>query len=365
LTVCEGTCTVTAGFESIAVVHGYGSTPTNITIQPQDDLPGRNWYIPDADINNTTFTLRINGMDFVNHVFRWFIADPANVIVGVATVVAGTESVTVLHGFGSAPSSVWLRMKDDLGGRDCWVDYATITATQLTVYISGMDVDADHSFQFICKNMSLLGEGNATVPAGSTSVVVNHGFASTPASVWVQAKNTLAGLNAYIDYASITATQFTLSVSGMSFDAVDFRFICYGVAPPVPPGTYTVTLGGISLNISDNGFHETKQLITSEWKGWDSSAGKAVNNLRIHGGYRTWVLDCFEYETDWASSIVPTLQAMAEVDTSYTLIIALNILHQVTCSVKVRGARLLYPSGTNVSSRYREFEVVCEEAPTV
>jgi hypothetical protein len=126
-----------------------------------------------------------------------------------------------------------------------------------------------------------------------------------------------------------------------------------------------VTLGGISLNLSDKGFRETKQLIASEWKGWDATLGRAINKLRIHGAYRTWSLDCFEYETDWASSIIPTLQAMAQGNTSYTLIIALDILHQVVCSVKVRRAQLLYPSGTNVTSRHREFQVVCEEAPTV
>lgn len=363
MTICEGNCTITAGSTSIVVPHGYGVVPSQVTVQPKDDLTGRNWYIPDADINASNFTLRISGMDFVDHVFRWFIADPANVVVGVATIVAGSESVTVLHLFGSAPSSVWLRPKDDLGGRDCSVDYATITATQLTVHISFMDA-VDHNFQFICKNMSLLSEGNATVAAGTTSIVVNHGHGSTPSSVWVQQKSDLAGVDAYVDYASITSTQFTLLLNGPSFDPYDFRFLCYGVAPPVPPA-YSVTLGGISLNVSEDGFHETKQLITLDWKSWAVSLGKAVNNLLIHGAYRTWVLDCFEYETDWASSIIPTLQAMAEVDTSYTLIIALDILHQVTCSVKVRGARLLYPSGTNVTSRHREFEVVCEEVPTV
>jgi hypothetical protein len=347
------------------VTHGYGSSPTNITIQPQDNLGGRNWYIPDADINTSTFTLRISGMDAdENHVFRWFIADPANVVVGVATIVPGTESVTVLHGFGSVPTSVWLRPKDDLGGRDSWVDYTSITATELTVYIRNMDLEENHSFQFICKNMSLLGEGNATVPADTTSIVVNHGFASTPSSVWVQIKNQLYGLNAYVDYSSITATQFTLSLSGMGTDALDFRFICYGVAPPVPFG-YTVTLGGISLNIEDKGFHEIKQLIISEWKGWSTTVSRVVNKLRIRGAYRTWTLDCYESEVDWASSILPTLQAMAQTNTAYTLIIALDILHQVTCSVKVRSADVVYPSGTNVMSRYRRFEVISEEAPTV
>jgi hypothetical protein len=299
-----------------------------------------------------------------NHVFRWFIADPANVVIGTATIIAETEFVTILHGFGSVPTSVWLRPKDDLGGRDCWIDYATITATELTVYISGIDGDVDHSFQFICKNMSLLGEGNTTVPAGSTSVVVNHGFSSTPSSVWVQAKDELAGLTPFIDYASITATQFTLSLNGMSFDDLDFRFVCYGVAPPVPPG-YSVTLAGYSLNIEDKGFRETKQLIRSEWKGWSTTVSRVVIKLRIRGAFRTWTLDCYEYEVDWASSILPTLQAMAQTNTAYTLIIALDILHQVTCSVKVRSAQLVYPSGTNVSSRHREFQVVCEEAPTV
>lgn len=365
MTICEGTCTIPAGSESVVVTHGYGSAPTSVTIQQQDDLGGRNWYIPDADINATTFTLHVTGIDFVSHVFRWWIADPSNVVVGAATVPAGSESITVLHGFGSAPSTVWLRMKDDLGGRDAWIDYASITATQLTVYLSGPDGEADHSFQFICKNMSLLGEGNATVPALAVSLVVNHGFASTPSSVWIQAKNTLAGISAYVDYASITSTQFTITLNGPSFDAFDFRFICYGSAPPVPPGSYSVSVGGISLDLSDNGFHETKQLITSEWKGWGASLGRAVNKLRIHGAYRTWTFDCFEHEVDWVSSIVPSLQAMAQTNTSYTLIIALDILHQVTCSVKVRSCQLVYPSGTNVTSRHREFQVVVEEAPTV
>ena len=93
MTVTSGHCTVLAGNTSVTVTHGYGDTPTAVWAQPKDDLGGRSWYIPDADIGALTFKLYITSADVgSDHLFR-YICSKADVTEGNAQIVARDTSV--------------------------------------------------------------------------------------------------------------------------------------------------------------------------------------------------------------------------------------------------------------------------------
>lgn len=242
MTVTSGNCTITAGNDSVTVAHGYAGTPTSVWVQPKDDLAGRSWYVPDVDIDATNFILYITSVDLgADHVFRWIAAD-AEVVAGNAQIAAGNTSVTVNHGYGSAPTAVYITPKDDLGGADWWVDYAAITAVNITIYISSPDPFSNHDFRFICGSCGTkFVEGNCTVVAGDTTVVVTHLFGeiTAPKCVWVQPKEELSGRQFYIDYSSVNAVTFTLTISTSDpFEDYSFRFFCYD----------TITYGATGLH---------------------------------------------------------------------------------------------------------------------
>jgi len=278
VTVTSGHCTVLAGNTSITVTHGYGDTPTSVWAQPKDDLGGRSWHIPDADIGALTFKLYITSMDIgSDHLFRWICAK-AEMTEGNAQIVAGDTSVVVNHGYGSAPTGIWVTPKEDLGGRDWWLD--TITATQFTLHISTDDPFEDFDFRFMCGSLgSKTVEGNATVLAGSTSIVVNHGFGEVvgPACVWVMPLEELGGRQFYVDTAS--PTQFTLTISTSDpFEDFSFRFFCYDAIGPGPgpgiTGEYPVQGLYAQLFLADGtgpvGTANTVQMLTALGLSWGS-----------------------------------------------------------------------------------------------
>lgn len=72
--IVQGTATILAGNTSVTVPHGLSFAPTisNIFLQPQDDLQGRDYYPSNSTL--TTFQINITMADpDVNHPFAWFI----------------------------------------------------------------------------------------------------------------------------------------------------------------------------------------------------------------------------------------------------------------------------------------------------
>jgi len=65
--IFRDTITISAGDESNTIAHGFGKSPTDIQLTPQDDLAGRDyWATKDA----TNVTVHINSMDpFNDHAF--------------------------------------------------------------------------------------------------------------------------------------------------------------------------------------------------------------------------------------------------------------------------------------------------------
>lgn len=254
MTVTYGNCTVLAGDTNVTVPHAYGAVPTSIWVQPRDDLAGRTWRIPDADIGPLTFILYLSTSDTSDHLFRWVAAD-AEVTAGNAQIAIGATSVIVAHGYGGVPTAVYVTAKDDLAGRDWWVDYAAVGPLTLTIYISTPDLAA-HDFRFICGSCADPGdsfvEGDCTVTAGNATVIVNHGFGSTPSCVWVQVKEELFGRQFFIDYTQVTAVQFTLSISTTELtEDFSFRWFCYDEVPPIIPPTATTgeAIPGLYANL--------------------------------------------------------------------------------------------------------------------
>jgi hypothetical protein len=72
-TVIRGTATVLAEQTYVTVPHGLSGTPDleDITLQPQDDLQGRDYW--PSDVTPTTFRINISFMDMAAHVFGYTI----------------------------------------------------------------------------------------------------------------------------------------------------------------------------------------------------------------------------------------------------------------------------------------------------
>ena len=61
------TATIVAGNVSVDVPHTLGVVPSIVTVELQDDLAGRNWFVTGKTA--LKFTLNINGPDIGDHVF--------------------------------------------------------------------------------------------------------------------------------------------------------------------------------------------------------------------------------------------------------------------------------------------------------
>jgi len=72
-TVIRGTATVIAEQTYVTVPHGLSATPDleDITLQPQDDLQGRDYW--PSNVTSTTFRINISFMDMAAHVFGYTI----------------------------------------------------------------------------------------------------------------------------------------------------------------------------------------------------------------------------------------------------------------------------------------------------
>lgn len=75
--------------------------------------------------------------------------EPHDVTSGSATITAGNTYADVAHGLGTTPDINKIKPTplDDLGGRDVWI--SNVGGTTFRINISGMDLDADHSFGYI------------------------------------------------------------------------------------------------------------------------------------------------------------------------------------------------------------------------
>lgn len=69
-------------------------------------------------------------------------------ICGSATIVSGTTSITVIHGLGATPDCPLCTPKDELYGRDFWID--TVGAVSFRINISVIDF-VNHSFYYYAK----------------------------------------------------------------------------------------------------------------------------------------------------------------------------------------------------------------------
>ena len=72
-TVIRGTATVLTGETYVTVPHGLSGAPDleDITLQPQDDLQGRDYW--PSNVTSTTFRINISFMDMAAHVFGYTI----------------------------------------------------------------------------------------------------------------------------------------------------------------------------------------------------------------------------------------------------------------------------------------------------
>jgi hypothetical protein len=264
----------------------------------------------------------------------------------------------VNHGFGSAPTGIWVVPQDDLSvaGSDFYIDYTSITATQFTLYLTAVDIGADHVFRFFCNK--LYTEGNCTVVAGTASIVVNHGFGLGPTNIWVVPKQDMLGRSYWIDYTTITATQFTLYITTNDpFTAFSFRFFC-GASATMILGT---EIQDYYVGVAEDGFQEEKGIITSEWNAWDTTNSKVVRKVKIHGCTRVWTLKCVEYGVDWVNSKVKAIQELVDDDAASDFIVSMGTLHEVDTHVKVLSCELVYPEGSHVGSRERQYVLRLQE----
>lgn len=138
-----------------------------------------------------------------------------NSISGTATILAGSTSVTVTHGLGDTPAWVGNPTPLDEYGLGAWVSLIGATTFQINIQVP-QAVDADFIYtagnaqppQVIANIVS----GTATIPAGSTSVVVTHGLGSTP--IWVGNPVPLDenGLGAWITSIGVVTFQINIQV---------------------------------------------------------------------------------------------------------------------------------------------------------
>jgi hypothetical protein len=142
----DGDATIPAGSTSVTVAHGHTGTPSCIWVVPKEDVEGRRYWVDYSSITFTHFTLHISSMSLVNNYdFRYMCN--GNITHGNGTVLLLTTSITITHGYGSTPSSVWLQPKDNLGGRNHWISHKT--STTFRINISGADI-ANHGFKWMC-----------------------------------------------------------------------------------------------------------------------------------------------------------------------------------------------------------------------
>ena len=137
------------------------------------------------------------------------------------------------------------------------------------------------------------------------------------------------------------------------------------------PSFYLVTgvyVGGARLGtlvipcVRNQGFHETKELITTEYEDWDSSVGKRVRRVTILGSVRKWYLECHEHGIAYADSLVPNIKNLATTGEPQSFILK-GSLHTIDTIVKILSVQLRFPRGVSAdpSSRDRKFAVVLQE----
>jgi len=123
-----------------------------------------------------------------------------------------------------------------------------------------------------------------------------------------------------------------------------------------------VTLAGNTLYVWHDGFEERRDLVRTESKKWDATLAKVIKNIFPIGSVRSWILHCFEESVDWNNSIVKTIQGYTDDNTTVAFVVAIGTLHTVVATtVKVLSIRLLYPRGSNIGTRQRNFVVNLQE----
>ena len=130
-----------------------------------------------------------------------------------------------------------------------------------------------------------------------------------------------------------------------------------------------VYVGGARLGtlvipcIRNQGFHETKELITTEYEDWNSDTGKRVLKVTILGAVRKWYLECHEHGVAYSSSVVPNIKNLAATGEPQSFILK-GSLHPIDTTVKILSVQIRFPRGVSAdpSSRDRKFAVFLQEA---
>ena len=92
--ITHGTATVLAGQTYVTVTHGLATAPAvaDITLQPQDNLEGRDYWPSDPDA--LTFRINVSSSDMVDHVFTYSILTEAVVATGECDLIRKRVGLT-------------------------------------------------------------------------------------------------------------------------------------------------------------------------------------------------------------------------------------------------------------------------------